>query len=315
MTKQNFVDLMGSESEGFFTNPDDRIIHDGSVGTGRASREHCTCYDYCECEECERCSLCGEQISYCDCWDCLTCDECYEHMESCGCSRHRTDCNDSDCITGMTCDECNEAWTRNHSNYDCAEMSHIENNCQRNCDCECECDEEEGMDGELPSPPLNVQELMSYQNRSGNYPTYVNHTCGFHVHASLINRKVMAVLMDRSFHDYLKEQSKVWGKNMRCKNKQFWERIDGENTFCHDRYRGFEQIMATEHYHEDRYTFVNYCYNLHKTVEIRVAPAFKQSKMASLWVKFVYDIINKFLRNMNTSLVSYTNGREFVNPR
>ena len=313
---------MGSEAEGYFANPDDRHINDGSVSTGRGDRSHeeCYCFEDCDCEECMQCTECGYSTNDCSCWECMLCSVCYEHVEECGCNQHRDDCmNETDagkmCSEEQPCDTCHEMWLDMNSTYDCAECDHSDLRCDRDCGCYCNCEETRGMDGELPSPAMTMPELMSYQRQSGNYPTYVNHTCGFHVHASLINRRLMSVLMDRHFHDYLKIQAKVWGKNMRCKNEQFWSRLEGENTFCHDYYRGFEQIMATEHYHDDRYTFVNYCFNRHGTVEVRVAPAFKQHKMASLWIKFVYDTINKFLSQMDTSLVSYTNGREFVNPR
>lgn len=322
MTKQhNYIELQGSEAEGHFLNADDsRLVHDGSVSTGHGNYDDCSCYDYCECSSCKRCDCCGESTDYCDCESCYVCNLCEYTVDECGCDKHQEGCTNPSgshrdgesipCCEDHVCTSCYDAFTDDYYTTSCDIADNVEYRCDHDCSCECEC--ETGMDGELVSEPMKPEQLREWQQSQGNYPDYVNRTCGYHVHTSTVNNRYMCIIMNRQFHDYLKTKATQWGHRLHIKNEEFWKRLDGENTFCHDRYKAYEQIVATEHYHDDRYTFVNYCFSLHKTMEIRVAPAFKQAQIATRWLEFCESIVNKYIHEHRDELTSYVQGKEFT---
>ena len=127
--------------------------------------------------------------------------------------------------------------------------------------------------GEIASPPLQIRNVRAWITR--NRPEVVNKTCGTHVHVSLKNTEKYIQLTDQKFIDQYLSRLQRWGSKHNIQPKaEFWQRLQGKNSYCRKEFRPEDQL-----YHQDRgghrYTQVNYCYGLWKTVEFRTLPAFE----------------------------------------
>jgi len=127
--------------------------------------------------------------------------------------------------------------------------------------------------GEIASPPLQIRNIKGWIDR--NHPDIVNKTCGTHVHVSVKDKNLYTQLTTPDFHKfYLKNMGK-WGRKNKINNgNEFWERFNGNNTYCKNEFNATQQIYDTNR-SADRYTQINYCYGLWKTVEFRMLPAFE----------------------------------------
>lgn len=92
-----------------------------------------------------------------------------------------------------------------------------------------------------------------------------------------------------------------WGAAQKIlADHHFWPRIRGENQYCRARYFGDEQAALPRKLYDresevNRYTAVNYSYNTHGTIEIRVLPMFETVNLAISAFKEVIAITNAFL--------------------
>jgi len=155
-------------------------------------------------------------------------------------------------------------------------------------------DESDYCVGEIRSMPFESQEeLLSFNDN--NYPDVVNWRCGIHVHYSFKTELAYQFLMKKAFHVYLKQRLREFGEqNKLNKDSEFWKRLAGLNQWCLDKHHPKLQIHDTSK-SSYRYTFINYCYDLHKTMEIRVLPAFQRSDLAHKALVELESIINDYL--------------------
>lgn len=128
-----------------------------------------------------------------------------------------------------------------------------------------------------------------------NWPTEVNSTCGYHIHVSLKSTGDYSRLMDKEFHDFVIARLTTWGKEWGCKNKEFWSRLEGHNSYCKAQWQADAQTRVRGK-DSVRYAMLNFCY-LHKgTVELRVLPAFKNKLTAISATECYLTGIGEYLR-------------------
>ena len=130
----------------------------------------------------------------------------------------------------------------------------------------------------------------------GIYPHAVNNTCGFHVHFSFINPADYARLMDKIFFDFWLDEVRKWGLENQIRNKNFWHRLSGQNTYCKRVHQPDAQSIQTGK-GTYRYAHWNFCYKFHKTVECRMMPTFKNVATAEKALEFLVNTVEKFLES------------------
>ena len=144
--------------------------------------------------------------------------------------------------------------------------------------------------GEMISKPLPISELLIWIKK--NYPVYHNKSCGGHIHLSFKNKLEYMKFCDVKFYNFFKAKMKEWGiKNHIKAGSQFYKRLAGNNTYCHDKFYCTQQI----HNNGDRYCILNYCWRKHRTIEVRLLPIFDKMELYLSAVNEIYDIFNMWL--------------------
>lgn len=154
--------------------------------------------------------------------------------------------------------------------------------------------------GEVVSEPLIRPALWLWMR--DHYPDVVNRTCGIHVHMSLRHELDYQRLIDRAYHDHILLGLHRWGMaNKLPADHVFWPRIRGCNLFAQDVFHGDFQARYKapdaqgRNYHDHRYGMINYCWSVHKTLEVRVLPTFADVKTAIRAVRRVLNLTEEFL--------------------
>lgn len=148
--------------------------------------------------------------------------------------------------------------------------------------------------GEVVSEPFSYwSDLVKFMQ--DKYPDHINRTCGLHVHISFPTVGAYEAVMNQRYHDFLIKSLAYWGrKNSVIKNHSFWRRLSGSEYYCRGIYRPEEQIMETGK-GASRYSQVNYCYGLHRTMEVRVLPMFKSKNLAISAIYHILRMTHKYL--------------------
>lgn len=125
--------------------------------------------------------------------------------------------------------------------------------------------------GEAVSPPLKYDLVASWVKR--NLPDKINHTCGVHVHLSIIKNHDYVRLMSPTFNKFFLDRMKDYGDNIMKfpADHPFWSRLLDSNPYCARDHRPEEQSYRTDK-RGPRYAQLNYPYGLHGTIECRVFP-------------------------------------------
>lgn len=151
--------------------------------------------------------------------------------------------------------------------------------------------------GEIASPPMAPKEGLEWVKR--NHPTATNETCGLHVHISFKRMIDYARLADdEAARIYLIERLTEWGKKTPWgeirPEHPFWPRLKGMNRFCTTAWNPTAQIPHRGK-NEHRYSQMNFCWGLHKTVEVRVLPAFLVPDVSVAAIEQVLMAISEYL--------------------
>jgi len=154
--------------------------------------------------------------------------------------------------------------------------------------------------GEIRSRPLaRYETVMDYVRN--NWPTATNRTCGFHVHVSLKNEFAYSLLMDKRFYDFFIARITAWATAQPIRNQNFWDRLNGLNTYCQKRFS--PDIQAERTYKDGiRYAHLNFCFLQHGTLECRLFPTFKQADTAVKAVTEFLSIVEEWLENAPESI-------------
>jgi len=152
--------------------------------------------------------------------------------------------------------------------------------------------------GEVVSEPMIRPALWAWIR--AHYPDVTNRTCGIHVHMSLRHELDYQRLIDRRFHDHMLLGLHRWGLQQKLPaDHVFWPRLRGTNLFCQDVFHGdFQTRYGNDRgrdYHDHRYGMINFCWGLHKTLEVRVLPTFADRRMAIRAIRRVLNLTEEFL--------------------
>lgn len=155
--------------------------------------------------------------------------------------------------------------------------------------------------GETISDPMKLSEALAWTTK--NYPNYSNRSCGIHVHLSFSNRLAYMQMLDKKFYDQVfLPQAEIWGKNNKVREgSAFWDRLSGNNRFCLKGFEGEKQAKLTSK-NTLRYRHLNYCWNIHNTLECRLFPCFQAKdkkgvpKLAHNAIRFFYHLANNYLK-------------------
>lgn len=156
--------------------------------------------------------------------------------------------------------------------------------------------------GEIPLPPLGLREFPSVMRLY--YPSYVNATCGMHVHLSTLKAFAYQRLMINQPYSYpgtVVEYMKRWAKKEGLSQKHpIWPRLLGQNEYCQHVFHADEQAKTANkdydhHRQGHRYTVISYCWSRYKTLECRLLPMMDNADQGILAVQAIADITNAFL--------------------
>ena len=151
--------------------------------------------------------------------------------------------------------------------------------------------------GEIRTAPLPPGQMLRLVPEI--YPDEVNKTCGLHLHMSFRSLVSYGALCEDEFWPFLSGRLEVWGERANIKNPEFWARLRGENNYCSNSCKGpyrRQQTRATDR-GDVRYAPVNYCWGLHKTVEVRVLPMFKRPEVAVTALRQVLNATDEWIHD------------------
>lgn len=149
--------------------------------------------------------------------------------------------------------------------------------------------------GELVSNPYNSLEEAENLIKEC-WPDITNTTCGFHIHLSFNKPSYYSCLMDSGFYDYFR--SSLYEFMVEHKLGQtFRDRFDGHNRFCLNNFDPDAQAYTEQKYHPARYYALNFCYGLHKTMEVRVFNAVMPRTKAVKALRWFVKCVDSYLEN------------------
>lgn len=174
----------------------------------------------------------------------------------------------------------------------------------------------EGHAGEVVTRPHQVLDHLC-DDVLALHPTFVNNTCGLHIHASFLDLDTSLLTLEE-FWTYHRLRWQEWGEKMdqiftRDERDRFWDRFNGGSDwarrYCKREFKALGQLVDHD---ADRYTQLNYtAYHKYKTVEIRFLPMFRNSEITISAIREASDIYDTFLTN--TPFPSFTYEKEVKN--
>lgn len=156
--------------------------------------------------------------------------------------------------------------------------------------------------GEIPLPPLSLREFP--QTMKLYYPSYVDGSCGMHVHLSTLKAFAYQRLMINKPFSYpatIVEYIKRWATAEKLpKDHPIWPRLGGLNEYCQHLFQADEQAKTANkdfdhHRNGHRYTVISYCWSRYKTVECRLLPMMEDPDQGVRAVQEIANITNAFL--------------------
>ena len=125
------------------------------------------------------------------------------------------------------------------------------------------------------------------------YPEDVNSSCGMHCHLSFQNDIYYTLFTRKRFYDYFLSKMHSFGVRNKINEKSaFWRRLNGQNNFCYRSFIPSEQLKTDCN---NRYTQLNFCYEEHRTIEVRLLPMFKKIQLAFLAVDELVNIFESWI--------------------
>lgn len=106
--------------------------------------------------------------------------------------------------------------------------------------------------------------------------------------------------MTREFWAYFSQRMEAWGRRANLPPSHlFWSRLAGLNGYCRKEFIPDRQASASKRTASQtraRYTQLNYCFAVHKTIECRLFPVFKQPRIAVSAIQELCSIYEDFIR-------------------
>ncbi len=163
----------------------------------------------------------------------------------------------------------------------------------------------EGDAGEVATP--KPYRTWTYLKRwvTKEYPKSVDSSCGLHVHTSFRDPSDYARLMEPRFNEYFMGR---WDRFIRREKKRcspyskarkdlerLEARFQGDNNYCTKSFQPLDQWYWNTR-GSDRYTQLNFCYGLHKTLECRLLPMFCDLALGLRAIRYLLSTYELFLR-------------------
>lgn len=133
---------------------------------------------------------------------------------------------------------------------------------------------------EIQTEPVAYENLSTLWKTIDTYaPKHYNHTCGLHIHTSFISDDLYSIVASKSFVLHMRKELTQFYWNL-VRNGQhsdeilrvaerFLHRLEGNNSYCKREVKIIPQLFDNG---GQRYSFLNYCYSKHQTLECRVFP-------------------------------------------
>lgn len=148
--------------------------------------------------------------------------------------------------------------------------------------------------GEAVSMPMKtVTEALEWINLF--WPDRKNKSCGFHIHTSFVKPKFYWYLVNEQFYIAFYKRMVKLGKELNL-SSYYFDRLAGNNHHCQRIFKGMDQIFETEKSNA-RYTQLNYCFQLHGTLENRLPTAIMSVKQAQKYLISYIEFLEEYLEN------------------
>ena len=149
--------------------------------------------------------------------------------------------------------------------------------------------------GEVCSPPMTIDDVFTWIDK--NTPTTINETCGTHIHISFNKITDYLRCMETSFFNHFLDWMDIWGKTIGLHSSHlYWDRLKGNNRFCIKKFDPKSQIYL-KNKGGTRQTLLNFPYEIHKTIECRLFPAFESSDLYKKAVESFVGCVEIYLKN------------------
>lgn len=145
----------------------------------------------------------------------------------------------------------------------------------------------------VTDPCTSRREIRAVLRKIYRHLNSVNNSCGLHIHISVKKNEDYMCLFSYSFAKF------IYDKALQLKKTELTERF--ANRFCTmfidelDFRRNAENQIKQTDKSSCRYFALNYCRNLHETIEVRFFNAVQTVEDAMLYVDFLCDCIYYFL--------------------
>lgn len=156
--------------------------------------------------------------------------------------------------------------------------------------------------GELISEPINSEEEVINWLKNSYADVSESPVCAaYHIHVSFRHINYYSQCMNIEFFNKFMENTEKWAKDFPIRNDAFWDRLHGKNKYCVPDFRAETQVKCRtkdEMRKGDlRRTVLNYCFGLHRTIENRLFPTFKNVDTAIsatlAYLSFIEDFLEK----------------------
>lgn len=152
--------------------------------------------------------------------------------------------------------------------------------------------------GEVVSQPMpcrreNIEEWIDKY-----WPIEANNTCGYHIHLSFTKIKDYSLLTRKTFLFRLIKNLKQLGTELGLSPANYlWARLQGANPFTTINFDAAHQIALKEKRIADRkrYGMLNCCWHIHKTLEFRALPTFRDKGHAKKFTLAYVQEVEKYL--------------------
>jgi hypothetical protein len=155
--------------------------------------------------------------------------------------------------------------------------------------------------GEIVSKPMQLDGWEKWLRKY--WPTEANNTCGYHIHISLKKPLYYMLLTRKQFLFDLMDDIMTEAKKLELKEDHYlYQRLSGRNPFCTFNFDASTQIGVVEKRigMRTRYGVINYCHGLHKTMEFRGYPTFKNKdhavRFTNVYLKKVEDYLGEVMK-------------------
>ena len=138
------------------------------------------------------------------------------------------------------------------------------------------------------TPARSMKEIEDFilgMYEDGEY--HGNDSCGAHLHMSFKSQAIYSTMTNEKFFHAFTNFMFVFGRMYKTTSNAFFTRLVGNGSHNQPSHWSLSQfsehaisqgLTSSRKYDNDRYRYVNYPYAIHKTIEIRGLPFFKEAK-------------------------------------